>query len=309
MPPHAWQAPDADRIVDGAIAGIRTDLDRLAVPGLAGVVLGGGYGRGEGGVKPDGTLSNDLDFFAIAAEGATDRDAARLARALAPLAADWTERLGIDVDFTAKTPFRLRHDAERLMVQELLRGHVDAWGAPGADLFAGIPLRDAGELPWTEAVRLLANRGMGLLFAREAGRGPDFTARNITKAVLGAGDARLIARHAYRWRAGDRREALADSLYARALDWKFRPVAAPPCPWDQARACWLSAASEIHAAARPRRRLRDLARWFARRRTPGPLRTLALDPVFRLFDEIADILQSPSPKTTPSLLRDWQTFG
>ena len=217
MPPRAWQSPDADRIVDGAILDIRADLARLAVPGLAGVVLGGGYGRGEGGVKPDGTLSNDLDFFAIAAEGSTDRDADAIARTLAPLGATWTARLGIDIDFTAKAPFRLRHDADRLMVQELIRGYADVWGAPGETLFATIPRRDASALPWTEAIRLLANRGMGLLFAREPTRTPDFVARNITKAVLGSGDALLISRHAYRWRAEDRAATLSLPAYSRAM--------------------------------------------------------------------------------------------
>lgn len=308
MPPRAWQSPDADRIVDGAILGVRADLDRLAIPGLAGVVLGGGYGRGEGGVKPDGTLSNDLDFFAIAAEGATDRDAAAIAAALSPLGADWTSRLGIDVDFTAKAPFRLRHDADRLMVQELLRGHADVWGASGTTLFAGIPLRDASELPWTEAIRLLANRGMGLLFAREPARSPDFTARNIMKAVLGSGDARLIARHAYRWRAEDRAAALSLPAYSRALEWKFRPVSAPPCPWEEARDLWETAAEEVRAAARPRRSLRHTARWIVRRRTWGNWRTVGLDPVLRLFSEVAATIRA-GKGVSPHLLRDWQLFG
>ena len=51
------------------------------------------------------------------------------------------------------------------------------------------------------------------------------------------------------------------------------------------------------------------ARWLARRRTLGPLSTLAHDPILRLFEEIASALQSPDPKATPSLLLDWQTFG
>lgn len=308
MPPRAWQSPDADLIVDGAIHGVRADLDRLAVPGLAGVVLGGGYGRGEGGVKPDGSLSNDLDFFAIAADGATDRDAAAIADALSPLGTDWTARLGIDVDFTAKTPYRLRHDAERLMVQELLRGHADVWGVSGKSLFADIPLRRASDLPWTEAVRLLANRGMGLLFARETGRTPDFVARNIMKAVLGSGDARLIARGEYRWRAEDRAAVLAEAPYSRALDWKFRPVAAPPCPWEEARALWLSVAGEVRAAARPRRTLRNAARWFVRRRTPGNWKTVGLDPVVRLFAAVAAAIRAETPVSS-SLFRDWQVFG
>lgn len=37
--------------------------------GVRAVVLGGGYGRGEGGATPEGALCNDLDFFVIPHDG------------------------------------------------------------------------------------------------------------------------------------------------------------------------------------------------------------------------------------------------
>lgn len=309
---YAWQSPAADRTVEEAVRGIGSDVAALAVKGLAGVVLGGGYGRGEGGVMPDGGLSNDLDFFAIAEEGTGDGGAAAIGEALRPLERKWSGALGVDVEFMAKSPARLRHDGERLMVQELVRGYRDTWGAPGERLFAGIPRRGARELPWTEAVRLLANRGAGLLLAREKGREDDFVVRNIAKCVLGAGDARLIARGAYRWRAVDRAEALGDDGYRAALAWKFRPRTAPPCPWEEARTAWLAAAEEVRAAgwAGAGRSLRNLARWVARRRSWGEWRTAGMDPVVRLFAVLEAEIRSGGARGLPSgARRDWEVFG
>ena len=65
---------------------------------LAGVVLGGGYGRGEGGAVNCGNagpgdnnsavpqLSNDLDFFAVTEDGAPEAEAvAAIGKALEPV--------------------------------------------------------------------------------------------------------------------------------------------------------------------------------------------------------------------------------
>lgn len=309
---YAWKSPAADRIVEEAVRGIGADVEAMAIKGLAGVVLGGGYGRGEGGVKENGGLSNDLDFFVIAEEGAGDGDAAAMGEALQSLGRKWSGTLGVDVDFTPKAPARLRHDRERLMVQELVRGYRDVWGVPGERLFAKIPLREARELPWTEAVRLLANRGVGLLLAREPWRGADFVARNIAKCVLGAGDARLIARGGYRWRAVDREAALGEARYGAALAWKFRPKAAPPCAWEEARESWLEAAEEVRAAGwvGERRSLRNVARWVARRRSWGEWRTAGLDPVVRLFAVVEEEIRSGGERGLPDgVRRDWEVFG
>ena len=328
----AGEMPELDRLVDDACAGIGREIDALCVSRLAGVVLGGGYGRGEGGVRenstlelqlksPTLTLSNDLDFFAITDDGAPEAETvAAIGDALRPISEKWTAKLGIDVDFTVKTPWRIRHDQERLMIQELLRGYCDVAGKKGEELFAGMERVDAAKLPWMEAARLLMNRGMGLLFAREVagGRAPasghdtprsdDFVVRNINKCILGAGDARLIARHAYTWRAEDRARALGDALYGAAVEWKFRPKAEPVCDWEKAREVWLAALDEVSGGARNSRTIRSAARWLVRRRSVGDLRTFALDPVVRVLDSVARrVRERRAPGD--ALMRDWQIFN
>ena len=303
----AGEMPALDRLVDGACAEIGHEIDTLRVPRLAGVVLGGGYGRGEGGAKGDG-LSNDLDFFAITEDGAPESEAlASIGAALRPISEKWTAKLGIDVDFTVKTPWRIRHDQERLMIQELLRGYFDVAGKKGEELFAGMERIEASKLPWMEAARLLMNRGMGLLFARERGTG-DFVVRNINKCILGVGDARLIAHHAYTWRAEDRATALGDALYGAAVEWKFRPKEAPVCDWEKAREVWLEALDEVSGGARNSRTVRNAARWLVRRRSVGDLRTFALDPVVRVLESVARCVRE---RRAPgdALMRDWQVFN
>ena len=301
----AADAPEADALVDEAVAGIGAEIAALRVPGLRGAVLGGGYGRGEGGVKGPRALSNDLDFYVVA------DDPAAAEAALAPVAEKWSARLGVDVDFCARTPRRMKLDEERLMVQELVRGHFDAAGEPGEKLFAGIERRPASAVPWTEAVRLLANRGMGLMFAK-ASADQEFAARNVAKCVLGAGDAALVVRGAYKWRAVERAEADGGALYAAALAWKFRPAENPPCGWEEAREAWLAAERAVSAAGREtgadRRSLYQAARWVARRRTLGDPRSFGRDCTVRLLRGVARCVESRTAPP-PSLLEDWKIFN
>lgn len=310
----AYRSPAADRIVAEAIRCIGEEIGALGIPRLGGVVLGGGYGRGEGGVftgpEPGAVrLSNDLDFYVVSEEGASAADLARIEAALRPVGERWTAALGVDADFCVKTPWRLRHDQERLMVQELVRGYCDVAGQRGEELFRDIERREASALPWSEAVRLLANRGAGLLWAREEERGEDFIVRNLNKCVLGAGDARLIAQGGYRWAAGERGEALGDALYTRALEWKFRPSAACVCDWETAREAWLAAAEEVRAAGgRPGRSLREAARWLARRRSVGDWRTFGMDAIVRVFDGVEEAVRGRTAFPA-ALVRDWEVFN
>jgi len=355
----AGEMPALDRLVDDACAEIGREIDALCIPRLAGVVLGGGYGRGEGGVRekleskvgesrdgfhsptptlnsnsnlqletPTLTLSNDLDFFAITEDGAPEAETvAAIGTALKPMSEKWTAKLGVDVDFTVKTPWRIRHDQERLMIQELLRGYCDVTGKRGEELFSGIAKIDAANLPWMEAARLMMNRGMGLLFAkcriesveckiggssavesRLSDRDRDFVVRNINKCILGAGDARLIARHAYTWRAEDRANALGDALYSAAVEWKFRPSEAPVCEWDKAREVWLAALDEVSSASCPGRSVRQAVRWLVRRHTIGDLRTFGMDCTVRVLKSVARrVRERRAPGD--ALLRDWQIFN
>lgn len=325
----AGDAPELDALVDEAISGIGAEIDEMRVPRLRGVVLGGGYGRGEGGVfvLPDGStrLSNDLDFYVVAEDGATGAEIAAIAEMLAPVSLRWTERLRVDADFCpAKTTWRLHHDQERLMVQELVHGYFDVAGAKGETLFAGVERRDPSAFPWMEAARLLMNRGIGLLLALEAAResggarplavhspaSRGFITRNINKCILGTGDARLIAQGRYAWRIGDRAEALGDPLYRAAADWKCRPRDEAVCTWEEARTVWLEALDAVNGArgARHSRNFFNAARWLARRRTLGAISTFGLDPVERVLRRVRDHIASRLP-ITPSLRRDWEIFN
>ena len=350
--PHAHDCAEADRIVEEAIRGVGADVEALHVPPLLGVVLGGGYARGEGGVffksEANGRgapvrLSNDLDFYVVADDDAKAADLAHIAAALRPVSEKWTAALGVDADFSPpKTPWRIRHDEERLMIQELVHGWCDVAGRPGEELFEDVARRPPEMLPLLEAIRLLVNRGAGLLLASSAAEKSqvasqksqvgnstpstcdlrpatcdvgDFVARNVNKTILGCGDARLIARGSYRWKALERAAVLGDELYARAVQWKFRPQPDPPCDLGTARRVWLDACDELEnlpwfEETNDRRSLRAAARWLVRRRSlgPDPVWTLGRDPLVRILDAMYVLVRDRKP-FPPSLRRDWEIFN
>ena len=309
------ECPGLDLLVDDACAAIGREIDALALHRLAGVVLGGGYGRGEGGARGHG-LYNDLDFFAITEDGASAAEIAAISAALEPISKEWAEKISIDVDFTVRTPWRIRHDEERLMIQELVRGYFDVAGNKGEELFSGIRRIDASEVPWMEAARLLMNRGMGLLLAKggmgNGERGRDFVDRNINKCVLGAGDAKLVARHGYRWRAAERADALGDALYRSAVEWKFRPKDKPVCDWEAARTCWMEAYEEVMDAGRSAgafaRSMREGARWILRRRSLGHLSGFGRNCTVRVLDGVARCVRGRAAPDA-ALARDWEVFN
>ena len=326
----AGEMPELDRLVEESCAEIGAEIRALRVPRLAGVVLGGGYGRGEGGAMAS-ALYNDLDFFAITEDGAPEAESvAAIGAALEPVSKRWKERLGVDVDFAVKTPWRLNHDEARLMVQELVHGYYDVAGAKGEELFAGIERREPSALPPGEATRLLMNRGIGLLLAKckiESAEGAldgssaaesrmsaecrNFVNRNINKCVLGAGDAKLIANGAYRWKAEERAAALGDPLYSAAVEWKFRPKDEPVCGWEKAREVWLAAEEDVGRAAgfrsAARRSLRNALRWVVRRRTFGGISTFGLAPELRVLRKVSAAIRERGG-VTPELRRDWEVF-
>ena len=336
----AGDAPEVDQLVEASIKAIGAEIGAIGVPKLQGVVLGGGYGRGEGGVRGD-ALSNDLDFFAVTEEGASHAEIAAIGAALEPVSRRWTERLGVDVDFTVRTPWRLRHDQVRVMIQELLHGYFDVAGRKGPEMFRGIEARPPSAFPWSEAVRLLVNRGVGLLLAYErmesttrngqtarcpsaSTRNPkpetrnskpstaNFILRNINKCILGAGDARLIARGGYLWKATDRAAALGEPLYSAAVAWKFRPREESVCSWDEAQVEWLKAVDEVMSAGRRagamRRTVYQAARWIWRRHTVGDLATLGYGAVVRILLKLTPVVRMRAP-LPPPLRRDWEIFN
>ncbi|MBE6356311.1 MAG: hypothetical protein E7058_04260 [Lentisphaerae bacterium] len=196
------------------------------------VYLGGSYGRGDGGVRQDkenGILYNDLDFFVFAGKKPANGE-----KLLKEVAEKYELELKVDVDFSSIMSVKdMKKNRKRLMMQELKRGYRLVCGE---DLLAkylpGIP---AEKLPFSEACRLLLNRGMGLLLAgekiaRNSGE-EDFILRNIYKAILGAGDAMLIGCGRYCWSIIERLERIEKSdlpeawkdYYREAVEFKNSP--------------------------------------------------------------------------------------
>ena len=191
----------AEELLSGVLAQI---AETLKESNLA-VYLGGSYGRGEGGVRLDrenGILYNDLDFFVFAREKTSGAE-----ELLHEIAEKYEKILKVDVDFSRIMSVKdIRKNANRLMMQELKRGNTLVCGE---DLLAEyLPEIPAEKIPFSEACRLLLNRGMGFLFAGEKiadnSDETDFILRNIYKAILGAVDAMLIAEREYHWKIADR---------------------------------------------------------------------------------------------------------
>lgn len=294
--------------------------DVIARGGVFGHVLtvcvGGGYARGEGGAR-DGRLCNDVDLYTVVDEATTAAEMRAIHGGLEALAGPFSDELGAEVEFCPpKKPSRIRHDRRRLMIQELLRGNLLLWGR---DFSGYAPEFAASELPPGEAARLLMNRGMGLLLAREKTL-PDgsvaeadraFVTRNVNKAVLGAGDATLISRGTYDWSIRERTARFGRAEYAAAMQEKFAPGSGT-VTWQKALRLWQAALLELnrdHAACLSRRSLWEAARWIRRRRTVGPMATFGMDCTVRVLARIAEALRAPGPAVPQDLLRDWQTFN
>lgn len=216
-------------------------LDVFSEGDLYSIVLGGGYGKGEGGVLTvDGKEKtfNDYDLFVI-----TDNVSLSQKRIyhekLEKISHKLTEKFGIDVDFAFPINFKgIRKLPFTQMWGELRHGYYTVAGKDGAvDSYQHTDLKN---LPHSEAKKLLVNRGVGLKLAEDRlervselnDEDVDFISRNIFKAVLGLGDAYLIINgkfhHSYRKRS-EIIEGIVDlssefkNIYAQAVDYKLHP--------------------------------------------------------------------------------------
>lgn len=216
---------------------------------LAAVILGGGYGRGEGGVLRTSAGDrpyNDADFYVfvrgnrLLAERLYGEKLARLSERLSATA-------GFHVEFKLYSLARFLQEPTSMFSYDLVWGHRVVYGPRG--LFDDAPHHfKAAEIPVSEATRLLFNRCSGLLLAREYLRADrleeertDFVARNIAKARLALGDAVLAVFGLYHWSCLERHRRtwqLGDALsmpwleevrrhHAAGVEFKLRPAREP----------------------------------------------------------------------------------
>ncbi len=191
-----------------------------ALPELRALLLGGGYGRGEGGVfeHQDGgeaTLFNDVEFYLFAGavpSGAVER-----------WVHEGESRLGIDVEFKTMSPQAFAGSRPSMFYYDLLARHILVAGDEGWAASLRPELSDPALLPADEASRLLVNRGVSLLrcfrWARgEVGLPAGFCARIVGKLKLALADAVLCAQGLYHWSCIERDRRLA-SVSETPPDW------------------------------------------------------------------------------------------
>ena len=183
---------------------------------LEALILGGGYGRGEGGVlkTEDGDASyNDLEFFVLI-RGAPRLNERRYGKAIHDLGHRLTEESGLEVELKITSLASIRSSETTMFYYDLVCGHRVTIGPP--DIFDGCEHHtQASRIPLHEATRLMMNRCSGLLYAQERlSRSPitedeaDFVYRNIAKAQLAMGDALLAANGQYHWSCIERHQRL-----------------------------------------------------------------------------------------------------
>lgn len=241
-----------------ALSGVRGLVPERRLEAL---LLGGGYGRGEGGVRvtPVGDEPyNDLEFY-VAIRGSRLVNEARYRPGLAALAHILARQSGVEIEFKITSRRHLASSGPSMYLYDLLAGHRRLWGPPdcltGCDRHA-LPRR----LPVAEATRLLMNRATGLLLARCRLEGEssdeesiDFVHRNIAKAELACGDALLTACGRYHWSCRERRRRLEEIASGRDRR-PFLPLAeAGGLGWTRLGAPlptsrWLTRLTEHHAA-------------------------------------------------------------
>jgi hypothetical protein len=195
------------------------------------LVLGGGYGRGEGGVLSTASGDqpyNDLEFYLFLRGNRLLNE--RLYRCpLLELAEALTRSTGVHVEFKIESLPRMRATGPTMFSYDLVSRHVVMLG--GEETFEGCEHHlDPAAIPASEATRVLFNRCSGLLLARERLRqetitaeDADFVGRNLAKAQLALGDAVLTICGLYHWSCRERHARLRRLQLPNPLPW-FRPV-------------------------------------------------------------------------------------
>jgi rhamnosyltransferase len=227
---------DGDEQLEERLAGICEKVSRgiqkiIPTGKLEAVVLGGGYGRAQGGVlrSKDGDLPyNDLEFYVFVRGNPVWQERTHGAP-LDELGRQLSAEAGLHVEFKIDSIERLRRGPVSMFSYDLVSGHRVVFGAER--IFAGCEQHlDASKIPLSEATRLLFNRCSGLLLVRElCGRATftpeeaDFIGRNLAKAQLALGDALLTVFGQYHWDCTERHRRLVTLVRGEAQPGSSEP--------------------------------------------------------------------------------------
>lgn len=216
-------------------------LQSLGSDQVEALVLGGGYGRGEGGAfgaPGDFQPYNDYDLVLI--HRATDQE--QLHEVLRHIHEVYSDKFSIHVDITPIELGAVNRLPLALTWYELFKGHHVLYGPENC--LHDLAERKLSELPETEWGRLLVNRGSGLLFTLWKHQGKpcaighdesfeNFATRQIEKAWLSLGDVWLAQKNSYDTLVINRRQnwlALEGDVpswseyYLNAVEFKLNPA-------------------------------------------------------------------------------------
>jgi hypothetical protein len=212
---------------------------------LEALLLGGGYGRGQGGVLKTewgDEPYNDLEFY-VCLRGSRFLNEKKFGSALHHMAEELTPAAGLEVEFKITSVQDLQGSTTTMFFYDLVTGHRLLWGS--RNIFEQCDhLRDPERIPLAEATRLLMNRCSGLLYAEERLRREtfgaaeaDFVGRNHAKAELAFGDVLLTVHGQYHWNCRERHQRLLklapkepiprlieiQTAHARGVEFKLHP--------------------------------------------------------------------------------------
>ncbi len=228
------------RLIEEHLEGITSDVLHSLPQDVVALVLGGGYGRGEGGVLVVDEGAQPYNDYDLVLVHQSQNERALRAR-LHEIHLKQTRICGIHVDITPLRFSLLSKLPHTLTWYELAVGHKVLWGPTRVLLEMGP--RRLEEVPHSEWGRLLFNRGSGLLYSLwfyqekdlEIFKGETFetfTTRQVAKAWLALGDASLAARGLYdpsvrvrkrAWLASTERPFWSQN-YLDAISFKHQPV-------------------------------------------------------------------------------------
>jgi len=190
-------------------------------------VLGGGYGRGQGGVLKTTSGDapyNDLEFY-VFLRGNRVMNERKYHPELEALGERLSGLAGLHVEFKVDSLARLRKSPVTMFSYDLVSGHRIFWGGENIFEKCGQHL-EAAKIPHVEATRLLFNRCTGLLLAGELLKkreltpdDADFVGRNLAKAKLALGDVILAQAGRYHWNCVKRDQALNELVIPGNPDW------------------------------------------------------------------------------------------
>lgn len=231
---------------------------------LEAVLLGGGYGRGEGGVLrlPDGDHPyNDLEFFVMVKGGSVWTLDRKYGPALHELGERMSPDAGLDVEFKIFSLPRLRQAPVNMFYYDLVAR--SRWILGEEKMLQGCEHHlNAKSIPLHEATRLLMNRTSGLLFSKAKLALPDrneadkdFVGRNLSKLDLAFGDVILTSQGLYHWSCIERKRRLEIELqessekypaefqkllepYQTAVEFKQHPTRSNSIAWDELESAW-----------------------------------------------------------------------